>query len=67
MAQVSTMLKHDTSPEGEVITWSSYNTRLMSDDSVKPEDNLKTLTQLDWGWPDPYSKAGLEHWVPQEF
>ena len=26
MAQVSTMLKHDTSPEGEVITWSSYNT-----------------------------------------
>ena len=37
MAHVSTQLKHDTLPEGEVITWSGYNARLMSDDSVKPK------------------------------
>ena len=37
MANVSTQLKHDTLPEGEVITWSGYNARLMSDNSVKPK------------------------------
>ena len=31
MARVTTILQQDTLPQGEVITWSGYNSRLMSD------------------------------------
>jgi hypothetical protein len=43
MAHVSTVLKQDTLPEGEVITWSGYNSRLMSDDCVKPKAVIGVL------------------------
>ena len=46
MAHVSTQLKHDTLPEGEVITWSGYNARLTSDDSVKPKVVVGVLPLL---------------------
>ena len=37
MAHVNSVLQHDTLPEDEVITWSVYNSRLMNDDSLKPQ------------------------------
>ena len=43
MAHVATVLKQGTLPEGEVITWSGYNSRLMSDDSVKPKAVIGVL------------------------
>lgn len=55
MAHVSTMLKPDTLPQGEVITWSGYNSRLMSDDSVKP----KAVTGVLPLFPDKAAKPSM--------
>ena len=43
IAHVTTILQHDTFPQGEVITWSGYNSRLMSDGSVKPRAQIVIL------------------------
>ena len=43
MAHVTTILQHDTLPQGEVITWSGYNSRIMSDESVKPRAQIGIL------------------------
>ena len=43
MSHVATVLKQDTLPEGEVITWSGYNSRLMSDESLKPNAVIGVL------------------------
>jgi len=37
MAHISTVLQQDTLAGNEVITWSGYNFRLMTDESVKPK------------------------------
>ena len=37
MVQVSAVLQQETLPEDEVLTWSGYNSHLMSDDTVKPK------------------------------
>ena len=36
MAHVSRVLKHGTLTEGDVITWSGYNSLLASEESLKP-------------------------------
>ena len=43
MKHVSTLVEQDTLPDAEVITWSGYNFRLMSDDSVKPKAVIGVL------------------------
>ena len=43
MLHVSKLLTHDTLPDGEVITWSGYNSRLMNDESVKPKAVIGVL------------------------
>lgn len=43
MTHVTTVLEQNTLPEGEVITWSGYNSRLMSDDSLKPRAVIGVL------------------------
>lgn len=40
---MSTVLEQDTFPGDEVITWSGFNSRLMSDDTVKPKAVIGVL------------------------
>ena len=44
MDHVTTILQQDTLPQGKVITWSGYNSRLMSDESVKPRAEIQILS-----------------------
>jgi len=43
MAHISTVLQQDTLADNEVITWSGYNSRLMTDESVKPKAVIGVL------------------------
>jgi len=43
MAHVSTVLQQDTLADNEVITWSGYNSRLMTNESVKPKAVIGVL------------------------
>ena len=43
MAHITTILQQDTLPQGEVITWLGYKSRLMSAESVKPRAEIGIL------------------------
>lgn len=43
MSHVSKLLAQDTLPDGGVVTWSGYNSLLMSDESVKPKAVIRVL------------------------
>ena len=43
MSHVSKLLAQDMLPDGEVITWSGYNSRLMNDESMKPKAVIGVL------------------------
>ena len=43
MAHVSMVFEQDTFPGKEVITWSGFNSTLMSDDTVKPKAVIGVL------------------------
>jgi len=43
MAHVARVLQQDTLADGEVITWSGYNSHLVSDDSMRPKAVIGVL------------------------